>query len=98
MFKTFLILQIFIVLCLVVLILLQKSDRDGFSSGGGNRFLSNKSSNSFVFRLTMIFILAFIFNSLFLARLVTNDLEIRQSRHIGQDVKVMKLDEDLAKL
>ena len=91
------ILQICIVLCLVGVILLQKTGSDGLSglSGGGHNFLSNKVAGGAFSKLTMFLATAFMLNSLALAKLVIVDrqkaklliesIAVEQAKNIQQD-------------
>lgn len=67
-----LILQIFIVLALVAVILIQKTGNDGLSglSGGGHNFLSSRATGNIFSKMTIILAFAFMANSLALAKLV----------------------------
>ena len=87
MLQTLLIAQIFIVLLLIGVILLQRTSNDGFTSmaGGLGSALARRSGGNFLVKMTMVLIIAFMVNSILLARLVvkesgeTNPIQIEQS-------------------
>ncbi|KIE05504.1 hypothetical protein NF27_DP00480 [Candidatus Jidaibacter acanthamoeba] len=81
-----LILQIFIVLALVAVILIQKTGNDGLSglSGGGHNVLSGRATGNIFSKLTMFLAAAFMINSLALAKLVI--LERKEAKSIIESI------------
>ncbi len=77
-----LILQIFIVLALGVVILMQKTGNDGLSglSGGGHNLFSGRATSNIFSKMTMFLAIAFMVNSLALAKLVI--MERKEARSI----------------
>lgn len=65
------VIQVFIVSVLVLVILLQKTSADGLSglAGGGSGVVSSRAASNFFTKLTTIFAIAFMLNSLVLARI-----------------------------
>ena len=63
-------LQIFIVIGLICIILVQRTGNDGVSglAGGGHNLISSKAANSFLSKLTIWLAIAFMANSLLLAK------------------------------
>ena len=66
-----LIIQIFIIVTLCILVLIQKNSSDGLAglSGGGHNFISAKSAAGALNKLTMFFVIAFMVNSITIAKL-----------------------------
>lgn len=65
-----LIIQTIVVLFLIGIILVQRSDSDGFgASGGGNQFMTGRASANLVTRTTALLATAFIIISLILANM-----------------------------
>jgi len=76
-----LIIQIFIVLCLVGVVLLQKTGGDSLAglSGGGHNFLSSKSASNVFSKATIILAIAFMTNSLIIAKNITHKTKPKSS-------------------
>ncbi len=71
-----LVIHIIIVVCLIGVILMQRSATDGFTgAGGGNSLMSGRASASFMSRATALLATAFIINSLVLAYMSSNSEE-----------------------
>jgi preprotein translocase subunit SecG len=70
-----LVLQIFIVLLLIGVVLLQRTGADGLAglSGGGHNIMSGKASANALTRITILLAFAFMANSLVLARLAAHE-------------------------
>jgi preprotein translocase subunit SecG len=70
-----LILQMVIVLALVGIILIQKSSSDGLSglSGGGHNMISSRAASNFLTKTTAVLAMAFMINSLALAKFAVQD-------------------------
>lgn len=66
-----LILQIFIVVCLIGIILIQKTGSDSLSglSGSGNSLISSRTSSNIFTKITIILTIAFMINSLVIAKI-----------------------------
>ena len=66
-----LVVQIFIIVVLCILVLIQKNSSDGLAglSGGGHNFMSAKSAAGALNKLTMFFVIAFMVNSIAIAKL-----------------------------
>ncbi len=72
MYSVLLVIHTILVLCLIGIILIQRSDSDGFGAGGGsNQFMTGRSSANLITRTTAILATLFILNSLLLAYLTT---------------------------
>ena len=67
-----LVLQIFIIILLTALILLQKSKSGSFISGNTNSYISEKAYSSFITKFTMFLAVIFMANSLVLAKIEVN--------------------------
>ena len=65
------VIQIFLVLTIIILVLMQKSGSDGTANlaGGGNSLISSRTSATFLSKATMLLAILFMVNSLLLARL-----------------------------
>ena len=76
--QIFLIVHLFIALALIGLVLIQRSDTDGFGlgSGSGANFLSGRQSANLLTRATAIMATLFILNSLFLGILAANRSQV----------------------
>ena len=70
-----LIVQIILAVCLILIVLLQRSGSEGWSglasSGGGSGVISKRSSANFLVRATAIIAALFMVNSLVLANIVS---------------------------
>jgi preprotein translocase subunit SecG len=71
MFKILIIAQIFIVLILLILVLVQQGNNDGMAnlSGSGSNLMSSRGSFNFFHKATIIVGFLFMLNSLLLARI-----------------------------
>ncbi len=69
MYPVLLVIHTIVVLFMIALILIQRSDQDGMglSGGGGNQFLSGRSQANLLTRTTAILAAVFIVSSLVLA-------------------------------
>lgn len=70
MYTVLLVIHTLIVLFLIFVILLQRSDSDGMGSlggGGGNQFMTSRGSANFMTRTTSILAAVFMFTSIALA-------------------------------
>ena len=74
MLNVLLVAQVIIVVCMIGVILVQRSNSDGLVMGGGgsNSFLSGRGKANILTRVTSILATLFIINSLALAWLATN--------------------------
>ncbi len=69
-YSVLLVIHTLLVVCLIGIILIQRSDSDGFGAGGGsNQFLTGRASATLMTRVTAILAALFIANSLLLAYL-----------------------------
>lgn len=70
-----LILQSVIVIVMVLAIILQKNDGNSLAglAGGGSGIISSRTSGNFLSKFTMILAIAFMVNSLALAKIAVND-------------------------
>ena len=84
------IVQIFIVLLLALVILFQKTGSDGLSglSGGGGGVVSGKAVSNIFTKLTMILAVAFMVNSLLLAKFAV--LDTQKAKGIIKSIAVEK--------
>lgn len=73
--QVLLVVQVIIAIGLIGMVLIQRSDSDGFGlgSGSGNNLLSGRSAASAMTRVTAIFAALFIINSLVLAVLAARE-------------------------
>lgn len=76
-----LVIQVFIVLVMAFVILLQKTGTDSLAglSGGGMSFLSNKSSNNVFYKITVFLAIAFMLNSLLIAKISMVNIKSKSS-------------------
>jgi preprotein translocase subunit SecG len=73
MYNVLLVIYTIIVLMLIGVILLQRSDQDGMGlSGGGNQFMTGRAQANLLTRITSILATIFILSSLALAIIVSN--------------------------
>jgi preprotein translocase subunit SecG len=86
-----LIAQIFIVTLLIAVILIQKTSSDTLAglSGGGNSVLSSKTTSNIFSKATVILAIAFVLNSLVIAKLTNVNAAPKPSivDSIGKDAK-----------
>lgn len=70
LYDILLVIQTIVVLFLIAIILIQRSDSDGFGTGGGgNQFMTGRASANLLTRTTAILATAFIVISLVLANM-----------------------------
>ena len=84
-----LVIQVFIVLALICVILLQKTGSDslaGLSSGGNNAF-SSKSASGIFTKTTIFLAMAFIVNSLLIVK-ITKDAFLASNKSILEHIEV----------
>lgn len=76
-----LVIQVFIVLVMGFVILLQKTGSDSLAglSGGGMSFLSSKSSSNIFYKATVFLAFAFMLNSLIIAKISSVDIKSKSS-------------------
>lgn len=74
MVAVFLVIHVFIAMALIGVVLLQRSDTDGFGlgSGSGSNFLSGRQTANLLTRTTAILAAAFMLNSLWLGILTSH--------------------------
>lgn len=86
-----LIVQLFIVLSLILVILLQKTGTDSLAglSGSGHNFMSAKATTSIMSKITIYLAIAFMVNSLIIVRVTADNL--KPSMSIGETIE--KIDE-----
>lgn len=75
MYDILLVIQTIVVICLIGIILIQRSDSDGFGTGtggGGNQFMTGRASANLLTRTTAILATLFIVISLTLAYMSSN--------------------------
>ncbi len=72
-----LIIQVFIVCMLIAVILVQKTGTDSLAglSGGGHNVFSSRASSNFLSKLTTILAIAFMVNSLIIAKVTATDVK-----------------------
>jgi preprotein translocase subunit SecG len=75
MYNVLLIIHVIIAITLVAMVLIQRSDNDGFGlgSGGGNPLMSSRGTADFFTRGTAVLATLFILTSLTLSRLNTDN-------------------------
>lgn len=85
-------LQMFIVFCLVVVILVQKTSSDSLAglAGGGHNVFSSKSSNNIFSKATIILGIAFMLNSLLIAKFHVSSVKSKSSISEGIDIERKK--------
>jgi preprotein translocase subunit SecG len=74
MYTVLLVIHTIVVLFLIVMVLLQRTDSDGMSGlsgGGGNQFMSGRSAANFMTRTTAVLATIFMASSLLLAVMVS---------------------------
>ena len=74
MYTVLLVIHSIVVLFLIMMVLLQRTDSDGMSGlggGGGNQFLTGRSAANFMTRTTAILATIFMLSSLILAVMVS---------------------------
>lgn len=89
MYTVLLVIHTIVVLFLIVMVLLQRTDSDGMSGlsgGGGNQFMSGRSTANFMTRATAILATIFMASSLLLAVMVSRMTDTS----IIDDVSVME--------
>lgn len=76
-----LVIQVFIVLIMAFVILLQKTGTDSLAglSGGGMSFLSNRSSSNIFYKATVFLAIAFMLNSLLIAKISMTTIQNKSS-------------------
>ena len=82
-----LIIQLFIVLSLILVILLQKTGTDSLAglSGSGHNFMSAKATTSVLSKITIYLAIAFMVNSLIIVRVTADSLKTTHS--IGEAIE-----------
>ncbi len=75
-----LVIQAIIVLCLICVILLQKTGTDSLAglSGGGSGVFSSKGTANALTRITVFLAIAFVLNSLLIARIINDEHKHKQ--------------------
>ena len=70
-----LVIQVMIVVLMVGIILMQKTGSDSIAglSGGGSNLFSHKSSMNLLSKITIFLAMAFILNSLVIAKIINNE-------------------------
>ena len=83
-----LVIQVFIVVSLIAIIMLQKTGTDSLAglSGGGNGVMSSKSSANVFTKITFYLAIAFIINSLIIAK-VSRDNYLKSTSSIIQSIE-----------
>jgi preprotein translocase subunit SecG len=85
------ILQVFITFCLIVAVLLQKTSSDSLAglSSSGHSVLSSKSSRNIFTKATIILGIAFMLNSLLIAKFYVSSIQSKTSivKSIEKDSK-----------
>lgn len=86
-----LIIQLFIVLSLILVILLQKTGTDSLAglSGSGHNFMSAKATTNIMSKITIYLAIAFMVNSLIIVRFTADNMKTTTS--IGDTIE--QLDE-----
>jgi preprotein translocase subunit SecG len=97
MFTILIVVQGVLVMCMILLVLMQKTSTDGMANlaGSGQQSMHASGSNSFVRKGTMFFAIAFILNSLIIAKISYHENNKGQSliESINQDQEEDEIDE-----
>ena len=77
MFDILIVLQLILVISIVISVLLHQSGDEGLTSSysGGHGLISGKTSDKFITKTIFFLALAFMINSLFLAKITSLDLQ-----------------------
>jgi preprotein translocase subunit SecG len=91
-----LVLQVFIVLLLILVIMLQKTGTDSLAglAGGGHGVLSSRTTSNMFSKVTVILAIAFIVNSLIIAKIAVMDTHSKKEFWNKMDQPI-QLDQDL---